>query len=332
MLKKAIALTLIFALLAPITIVLATENEPPYPTFEEIINNYYLQSLQTQTTEISLYSADDILESETVRALNEAGYEAYHVYRSNYYELQEQLCTDFEAMGLSPDSSYIITLGCIDCTSTSTYAFDINPDYTLPGLIGGSDKFTYTYNGVSYSMRYITVTAAENSQLGQTSTVQINSDDLPAVCDIVVSLLADSMNIGILTTIEDLVALSVPDGALTTFSNVSCTAGTNWTITYSQVYDENSSSWINCASREYVTAMYWIDYTYYDAVSNAYKKKTSPQAQKIKYSQYYNNTDTLHEKGLLAYTKYNTQYRDVFEAMEYQHNGKTVITHQRPMV
>lgn len=85
------------------------KNQQSIPTIEEILNEYHQKSFREQTTGISLCSDGKTLEEETVEALNNAGYEAYHVTEDNYHDLQTALQTDFESMGLSSNSSYIIT-------------------------------------------------------------------------------------------------------------------------------------------------------------------------------------------------------------------------------
>lgn len=51
MLKKIIALTLIFAMLAPLSSAVAADNDSVTPTIEEILNEYHDKAFAAQTAE-----------------------------------------------------------------------------------------------------------------------------------------------------------------------------------------------------------------------------------------------------------------------------------------
>ncbi len=168
MLKKLILFTLVFALLAPISPVLAAENYAITQSAEDILNEYLQkiikQKMNTAFGSVATYSDsfdNNTSAQETIKQLTSAGYEAYHVTPSNYQSIEAALHTDLSSLGLNEDDSYILTFNNID-----SYIID-------PGGIGNSgdqsfvegggsgstpnSSFSYVYNGEQYTMRQITV-------------------------------------------------------------------------------------------------------------------------------------------------------------------------------
>ena len=170
MFKKIIALTLIFAMLVPFTAAAAADEPSESRSMEEILNEYHRRAFeartQSDTETASTWSrrGGQTLEEETVDALTNAGYEAYNVTSGNYDTLEAELKTDFAAMGLDPEGSYIIVISGEDPTAptstggASTYNVSPNPEQgQAPDGGGGSTFFSYTYNGQVYWMRFVTV-------------------------------------------------------------------------------------------------------------------------------------------------------------------------------
>lgn len=327
LLKKIIALSLIFALLAPVSPALAagseinTQSETAPSKLEEILNEYHRKSFQAQVTGISTCSTGKSLEEETVEALNNSGYEAYYVTGDNYEGLESTLQTDFSAMGLSKESSYIVTLS-FDNPAQDKIEID-------DGGLGGTSSYTYTYNGTAYKMRNITVTASTATELAQTSTKSINKSEYPKLLDVLLGVIADGMLVGSAMTFLDIVEASVPDGADTTYTNVVYTAGSSWTVIYYQVYESFSGDWISCASKEYVTLRHWVDFVYYDYTINTYDRHTIEDEIGVAFSPNYLDYDKLHKDGLASYLRGVPFQPDTVEEIKYTFNGNVVITHQR---
>ena len=166
MFKKIIALTLIFAMLVPFTAAAAADEPSESRSMEEILDEYHRRAFEaqaqgnTRSASANARSGGKTLEEETVDALTEAGYEAYNVTAGNYDTLEAQLQTDFAAMGLDPEGSYIIVIhGEPEGGETNGNSRMIDPptEDDFGDGTGGSGIFDYTYNGVSYLMRFVTV-------------------------------------------------------------------------------------------------------------------------------------------------------------------------------
>ena len=104
-------------MLVSISPVVAADTMSNQPTIEEILNEYHQKvfdgQMPNETGNARAYSPrneEKTPEEETVDALNEAGYEAYHVTEDNYATLENTLKTDFEEMGLDPSCSYIVAI------------------------------------------------------------------------------------------------------------------------------------------------------------------------------------------------------------------------------
>lgn len=321
MFKKIIALSLTFALLAPIGAVQAADHEASTPTLEEILNEYHQKAFQEQATGISLCSDGKTLEAETVEALNNAGYEAYYVTDDNYDSLETTLQADFSAMGLSKDSSYIVTFG-IENPSGDKIEIDDG------GLGGGSaSSFFYEYNGTDYLMRYVTVTAASDAALSQTSAVELNTNELPNGVETVCRIIADRTVLGHVWSLLDIIESNLPTGVDTVSNSIIYQACSVWNMQYLQIFDASTAQWLNAASTEYVSQACYVHYTYYDADFNQYLQESAYHFLGNSYAKYY-DTDSIKQLATIAFAK-DTVYYDYLMTVKYAQDDVVVITHQR---
>ena len=194
--KKLIAILLSCIMLVSFSPAVAAEDAPaePKPTVEEILNDFHQKAFAAEsanergaaaTYSRSSNSDNDNLVQETVDTLNAAGYEAYNVTASNYETLETELKTDFASMGLDPSGSYIVVISGEDDSNSA------NPNSRagrLPEQIiiddGYSDpnRFYYTYEGVTYSMRYVTVTLADTTMpLKQDFNFEVTKAENPSI-------------------------------------------------------------------------------------------------------------------------------------------------------
>lgn len=322
MFKKIIALSLTLALLAPASAVLAASIEPTALTAEEILNEYHQKVFQKQASDISLCSDDNNLEKETVEILNNAGYEAYHVTAANYDLLEKELQTDFSAMGLSRESSYIVTM------NADTHNLSPLPDQEIMDP-GGNTTFTFTYQGVQYQMRYVSITASSDPLLAQTSSIEVNVDKLPKGFETACGIVASEIGLAPVVTLLDIIEANLPDGVETVSSSILYQACSVWNVTYVQIYNTTTSEWQNCASMEYVSQACYIHYTYYEPSINQYEQSTSYQLLGKQYSKYY-YTDSIKELATIAFDQEKIYY-DYRMEVEYYHENTVVITHQRSL-
>lgn len=188
MLKKIIALFVIFAMLFPFSTVVAADEPSVQPTVEEILNEYQRKSSEARLAQengtASAYSrnasgSDTSLEDETIEQLTEAGYEAYHVTENNFEELESVLKTDFSIMGMDPSYGYVIVIEGESNNGTAS----VSSDLLLPPHVWddqtpeGGEFFTYTHSGRSFFMRFVTITSADDIRQKKSYIYSFNSND-----------------------------------------------------------------------------------------------------------------------------------------------------------
>ena len=341
--RKLVAFVLVFALLASLSPAVAADEMSAQPTVEEILNEYHQKAfdakMQGDTGNASAWSlrGGQTLEEETVDALTEAGYEAYNVTADNYESLQTELKTDFSDMGLDPNGSYIIVISGEDPTEPASTGgastYNLNP---LPGEDqapeGGPNYFPHIYNGDTYYMRRITVTAAQNTALNQTTPINLlekyglvdlwNDLNIPIT---IISLIPQTAVVG---TIYSLCSLVIPDIQYAEPSLLMFIGATNWTPTYIQVYNADKGEWQWRAVFEYATAGYFINETHYDRFSNRNVNNSDGGTFQLIYSTNYYNQDFLFDYAAM-YHNAKGNYYDTVESVEYAFDDEVVITHTR---
>lgn len=268
MYKKLIAMIMACTMLVSISPAVAAEAVPAKPTVEEILNEYHQKAFEAQNTQeistatASAYSrstssSDQTLEQEAVEQLAAAGYEAYNVTAENYLALESSLKCVFAELGLDPDGSYIIVVsgedkgsGDHNSNSRTSGRSLVDPN---PSLIGGGtgEGFTYNYQGVPYTMRYITITAATGSNMLVDSTYSLAPSTWLAdgAMDIfstflytAADLLGDKLPLGTIASLlfdwtqEDNYTELEP-GTLTLLAN------TTWTCDILQIWNDSYSRW-----------------------------------------------------------------------------------------
>lgn len=316
----------------------AMAEAAPAPSIEDILNDYHAKAFAAQNGgagNASRSGSGMTPEQEAIEELAEAGYTAYNVTADNYDALQESLKTDFSELGLDPEGSYIIVISGEDDTSSGNPNSRVGslPEYDHVG--GGGDEiptFTYTYNAKTYTMRYVTVTAADNNALGLVDDVNLlkgfDVDDAWNVLNLPISILS---SLGLAPTtgiIYSLVSSILPETDTSQFRSMIYQGGTNWTIKYLQVYNSESKSWQLSACTEYVTMRYFITNTYYEPSTNQYESKSTSGSYPTLYSTYYYDNDLMKDRAAYAYEN-DYHYFDKIEFVKYQFNGEDIITHYR---
>lgn len=356
MFKKLISVITIFAVLIAFTPSVAAEPVTATPTIESILADYHEKALAAQAsgdTEVAAYSPRSgdttlSLEQETVNELTAAGYEAYNVTGDNYDAMAESLHTDLGSMGITDDGSYIVVvtddyLEQSDDTSAGTYGLTLPPHLRDDGGIG--EGFTYWYEGIRYTMRYVTVTASEsgfraanvvdlrdkltNNQFYDMLESGIKALLYKAVSDSINSLIGENY----LTPIMDILQALYENTTFAEDDILLYTAGTNWTVTYTQIYDALTSSWVTCSSAEYVTMFYIINYTFYNSATNRYEQISTEDTYEIDYSEHFNDSAWLKEFAVLSYTCGVMEWceQDTIDFVEYAYENTSLITHHRPV-
>lgn len=343
--KRMIALFLTLAMLVSLAPAVVANDTIPRPTVEEILNEYHEKAFEAEIageTSAATYSPrsgspEKTLEQETVDTLNAAGYEAYNVTAENYEAIEAQLQTDFDDMGLDPDGSYIIAISGNDtgnntASGAGTRAAEPAPDG------GGNGPFNYYYNGKTYKMRYITITANENSQLGRTNTIDLFTDHsgdelwdllntpitfIGCVCNYLGISSFTSLNYSLLSVFQPNVNIA-PNQTV----SLSYTGATNWTVRYTQVYDSQENSWRLCGSIEKVTMRYSTTLSYYDRSTDQYEFEINSGTAGTLYSNYYYNGTAIMDQAAIAFEN-NSRYLNTITSVDYTYNNNVVLRHIR---
>lgn len=265
MFRKITTMILIFALLSGVgSSVYAAQNNEPVPTentdirtMEDILNDYHNQIFdlenQTSANSRSIQTAESITQ-DTVNELKSAGYEAYHVNADSYAAVEETLHTDLSALGITNDGNYVIVVsgeGEDRNTGISPTSDILLPPHTEGG--SGTGNFEYTYNGMTYTMRYLTISssASNGTQVQSAYTLEPNfwlEEGVMDIAAVKLCAIADELNKEIpIGTIASLIGSWFLDENYTELDPGTLTihAATAWTANVIQVYNNNSNSWKN---------------------------------------------------------------------------------------
>ena len=358
MIKRMIALFLVIAMLVPLSSAVAADATSAPPTVEEILSEYHRKAFeaqtQTETNTASTWSrrgTEKTLEQETVDTLTEAGYEAYNVTADNYDTLEAELQTDFAGMGLNPEGSYIIVVHGEEQSGTNSNARNSDvPSYDQE-LEGGSNSlFEYTYNGVTYTMRYVTVTSTENSHLREVDDVRLNDalspDNVLEIVDMsssIVGYLSDLILVGEVATSVSLITTPIsismlllgllPDYSPKMTDLIRMTGKCNWTVKYTQIYDFDAQEWFLSAGVEYVVVQKYVDYEIQNPETDLLDKHTVYYDNETLYSALYNDPEAMKQRAVVAYEygQGDNRHLDKVEKVEftYGEDNKTVLTISR---
>jgi hypothetical protein len=298
--KKVIALILSCVMLVSASPVVTAEDTPVKPTVEEILNEYHQKAFEAQaaeatdkTTTYSNRSGSKTLEQETVDTLNAAGYEAYNVTAANYSTLEAQLKTDFVSMGLDPNGSYIVVISGEDSDdSNNTRAFGDNLITPMPEPGEGGSTFEYTYEGATYTMRYVTVTPVYSSTLTRQLTFGVeyayNSSKWGSIFNAVFTYVIDSKTGKIpVTTIASLLSDIYPNSlpAAQSYHGFVITGATTWTLRFIEVYD--GDEWFSSQCSEYAITTWEPTHYVYNASSGGHDPIRSEMVTFRTDSEYY---------------------------------------------
>lgn len=288
-------------------------------TVESILDNYHEQifqkRMQSGLSAASQSISDDIEEirQETVEALEEIGYTAYSVTPENYYAVEDELNTDFASMELDPESSYIVVIGS-----------DEGEDGTTAGT-----SFTYTYNGTTYTMRYLTVTSEAEDSYGKASTVNLltsASKTLITNClNTAISLYLGEVSTT-LGTVASICGLDISKFSTSQTSTLYLNAGTNWTRIYTQVKNSTTGEWVIGCSVEYARCRSYMSGLYYSASTNQYEKVPEDDTSTTVYSENCKIQSWQKKNAAIGYENSTVIY-DTTGAIKYKYGNTTKITH-----
>lgn len=222
-------------------------------------------------------------------------------------------------MGLDPDSSYIVVISGEESENTSgTYAYGDNLITPMPnpGDNGGS-YFSYTYEGKAYTMRYVTVTAADNTDLSSSFSRPITYEAFPESWDellqAVLCFCADAMTKVPIASILSLLVDVETDSNLRLLESEQLTIIGNclWTLKYIQIYNFSEEVWVSAQSSEYADSKTFAVGYLYNAEENKSERFVGNESTFTTPSDNYHDPATCKEQAAYTYVNYpGTVYRD----------------------
>ena len=328
--KRTISFILVCCMLVLMLPASSVKVTAAVPSIEEILNDYHSKAFEAQASGesggVSTYAlrsggSSKTLEQETVDTLNAAGYEAYNVTADNYDALESALHTNFADMGLDPNCSYIIVLSGEESengTNSNSRAID-KPAYDNFDGDGGF-TFTYTQDGVTYTMRQVTVTSVDDTRLRKSDAVKVSEiGNAPSLVSQILSatIIAgiDAMCTFPIGTITQLIGQAiVNDNYTIDASALTVQAAVSWTRKYIQILDENNNSWHSAHySSSYVAKARCAGYRYSSTTGEPYWFE-GVERSITEYSGYYNDLAYREEQAVAAFTVQQTMSNPVGNA------------------
>lgn len=245
--------------------------------------------------------------------IEQNGYEAHIINESNYEEEQEKLKTNFESISLKKDSVYLILIEG-DNSSSRSYS---------------SPSFSYEYNGNIYSLRRLSVTAADNGDYERSDhkdVLKTNSKKLLENClNTLVSAYISSVS-KTLGTVASICGLNITDFDTSSESTMICNGAVNWTRVYTQVYSYGYDEWMNGSCVEYVNTYCNFSGFYYDAETNSMLQVPENKKNTTVYSSKYNNNTWKNQQAIINVINSNGVNYDMTGDVNLYYGNKIIMT------
>ena len=295
-------------------------------TVEDILNEYQAKvmadALSTESSARSYSSGgNNTYKQEAIAQLKSAGYEAYDVNPSTYSALEQTLQTDFDAINLDPDGSYLIVISGEENQSGTRSDDD--------GDVIDENSFTYTYGGVTYTMRYLIVTADSDPLYKKDTSVDLLKSKVQTVIE---NCLNTAINLVVsevstfLGIVSSICGLSIFDIDTSETATLTFYAGTAWTRIYTQVWDDYMEGWVNGSRVECATCTTSMGGQYYSATLNQYVAVPVDQVVTVKRSAEFFDYRWRKEMAVYGATRYDTVC-DLTGAVKYKYGNQVIITH-----
>lgn len=286
-------------------------------SLESITNiflDYYSDSENTRNVQMSDGEKAENFLNEYGQVINESGYVPYIIYNDNYEEMQEELHTDFNELALNEDGTYLILLSCDDNNVKRTT----------------SNSFNYTYNGNTYSLRYLTVTAAEASygytKTGSCDLLQTSSKTLIENCLNTAVLAYISTLSGTLGTIASMCGLKITNFASSQQATLYLHGAADWTRIYTQVYSSYYNQWLSGSCIEYVIVKSYVSGFYYSSATNSQQSIDKIEKVNTLYSSQYSNPEWKKSQAVISFINSNGCNHNLTGDVRFTYNGSTKIT------
>lgn len=300
-------------------------------TRSENIKNEILREYREKIFSVELNSSDDIavysndkdlkfnkkleIQAETVEKLKKAGYEAYDVNPQTFRRVEEALNTDLTEAGLDENGAYLITMN----EESSIY-----PDAAT------SDPFTHTYNGTTYTLRWMTVRASDDPAFEKYTYKNVLNNNSR---DVIMNCLDAALGIYVgeiwkpLGTVSSILGLSISDFWVSYDAYLIYNATSTWTRRYTQVWDNYYGAWAFGCFVEEVEAASYFNGWYYNSSSHSKQQLVTPTVYRTIYSDKFDDWNWRKNYAVIGYL-YSDPYGDITDDVKYYYDGKAIITHR----
>lgn len=321
-------LSVIMLLLAFLPAIPLNVNASTRLSVEEILDDFYQKCFEAQKGKSITHGNNsnqqlEAIRQDTIDTLANAGYNVFDVNPNTYNSVESLLQMNLSEIGIDPNCSYIVVVSGEDSDASAS---SVSPQ--TYGTVGSS--FTYTYNGYTHTMRYVTVAASDVPSYAKASSVNLikgttSVTTLQNILNSSVSLLLDSISSGIpLGTIAGICGVEyiqinpAKSTTLTMFANAS------WARVYTQIYNANTGMWLSWSSVDYVTTQTHMGGDYYDKTTNQFKQFPQDKVTKLVYSEHYGDL-TWRKSQAAAGWQYGSARNEYVGDVAVYHNGKQVI-------
>ena len=253
------------------------------------------------------------IQAETVAALNKIGYEAYDVNPQTFETVANTLNTDLTQAGLNNEGAYIITL------NESGFIY---PDAET------SRPFNHTYNGNTYSLRWMTVRSTDDPAFEDYSYKNIMND---SGRDAIINFLDAAVGIYVgeiwkpLGTISSLLGLSIGDIWTSQAPYCIYNATSTWVRRYTQVWSDYLDSWSFGCYVEEVEAASYMNGWYYNSTTHTKEPLIQNKEKRVIPSSRFKDCEWRKDYAVLGYlTSY--VYPDITGDVKYYYDGEAIIT------
>lgn len=253
----------------------------------------------------------------TCELLEDAGVQSYVVESGNYEVIQEQLGVDFQDLGLRPEYTYLVIDG------------DMGADHKgIQPYSSESSAFSYTYNGKTYSLKYLTITAADDPAYEK-------ADDADLLTSSSQELINNCLNTAIITyissvsyamgTVASICGLDISDFASGHSATLRLNGGANWNRVFTLVYSSADGGWMRGSSVEWVDTYSYMSGIYYDASTNRMESVERNEKRATRYSEYFSDYDWRKRNAVIYVINANgCNYDEVGSVSFYYGNSKKI--------
>ncbi len=318
----------------------ATENvKPSRRSVEEILaegrakmvevekeeSNACMVQSESSTSEVN--SKKRSIKTATINELKNEGYEAYDVNPSSYDAVQTELKTNLEDIGLTPDGSYIIVVSGEEGQGGDSI------NVQVPIVDGDIDpSFEFTYNGVTHTMRYLTVEAYEHREYTKASIVDLLNSNKP-------NIIENCFNAALNAALSNTSVAGMAFGTICSICgvkliNISTTqqttlvlhAGTSWSRVHTQIYDAGYEQWFSWSTVDSACGVTNLSGMYYSIPLKRYTSIPEDEVIRYSYSEHYYDYQWRKSRAARGWSL-GTRYREYAGDVSYYHDGRCVITH-----